>query len=580
MFRRSAILLTIGLTLLISACPGKQENPTVPTTPGSTTPAAERAPIIDAFDYSPKAAIGKSDLLTFTLVAKDPGGKPLQLNWTSTKGQLTSNSGATVAWKPVKADGSLDAGTATIMVVASNGTQTTTGSVTIQIADDGKATITTPPIIIQQTIVNGVSTPVVVGTASGAGGEVVRTDGAGTKPGGTGTTGGQTGSGSDTGSTANGSDSVSGGLQAIKTSYSGTVVTLAGGSSSGYLDGPAASAGFSRPSGIAIDSKGNIFVADFDNNVIRKINPSLSPLDAKFVTTFAGKQEVSADFNDGVGDAARFKYPGELTIDSSDNIYLVDRSNYSIRKISPNATVTTLAGSPVRQGYTDGPKSKASFYFNNTSGIAVDTAGNVYVCTTYYGSDTRIRRIDPSGNVVTLAGGASVSNSDNTSTLKDGTGPAVAFNKVTDLVMNGNRLQIVDHIGDSSIRDQYNVSITDRVKLRELDLTTGVVTTLSDIQMQYQSTSQDKTMPLVDSDTHIKRLTDGTMLFGSRNYGWLRKLDPTSTTTLTLAGLDSSSGDIDGAAKQARFNGTSGMALDAKGRIIFISGNKIKMYTP
>jgi hypothetical protein len=131
-------LLLIGLGL--AGCEVKLAN----SVPASATPSAaakNRQPIISAFDYSPKSGISKSDFVTFTLVANDPEGEALQYNWTATKGMLTANSGSTAAWRPTKTDGSIDPGLATVSVIVSDGTMTTTASVNIQISPTGDATV-------------------------------------------------------------------------------------------------------------------------------------------------------------------------------------------------------------------------------------------------------------------------------------------------------------------------------------------------------------------------------------------------------------------------------------------------------
>ncbi|MNS54214.1 hypothetical protein D3C72_869960 [compost metagenome] len=135
----SAAVLAV-VALATAGCP-------VVVVPGTDTPAnvaangANRAPIIAAFDHSPKSAVGKNDTITFTVVANDLEGDPLQFNWASTKGTLTANTGQVVGWKPTKADGSFEPGLTTVTVIVTDGRQTTTGSVNIQIDAEGKATV-------------------------------------------------------------------------------------------------------------------------------------------------------------------------------------------------------------------------------------------------------------------------------------------------------------------------------------------------------------------------------------------------------------------------------------------------------
>lgn len=132
---------TLAFALLAVATSGclidaSTTSPTQPTTPG-----ANRAPIISSFDYSPKTGVTKSDAISFTVVANDLEGDPLQYNWTSTKGTLSGNSGQTISWRPTRADGTIEPGLTTVNVVISDGRQTSVGSVNIQIDADGHATV-------------------------------------------------------------------------------------------------------------------------------------------------------------------------------------------------------------------------------------------------------------------------------------------------------------------------------------------------------------------------------------------------------------------------------------------------------
>src|ERR1043166_3677051 len=172
-----------------------------------------------------------------------------------------------------------------------------------------------------------------------------------------------------------------------------TFGTLAGlAGSFGSTDGTGSAARFVYPYGLATDSAGNVYVADGYNHTIRKITP------VGVVTTLAGLAG-SVGSADGTGSAARFNFPTGVATDSAGNVYVADTSNYTLRKITPAGVVTTLAGLAGSLGSADGTGSAARF--NNPYGVATDLAGNVYVADTF---NSTIRKITPAGVVTTLAG--------------------------------------------------------------------------------------------------------------------------------------------------------------------------------
>jgi sugar lactone lactonase YvrE len=197
-----------------------------------------------------------------------------------------------------------------------------------------------------------------------------------------------------------------------KITPAGVVTTLAG-LSSGSADGTGTAAGFYFPVGIVLDAFGNLYVADTDNCTIRKITP------AGVVTTLAGKAGVAGSA-DGTGTAARFSFPFGITIDKSGNLYVADNGNATIRKITPFGVVTTLAGQAGVPGSADGTGTAARF--NLPRGIAADASGNLYVTEATSGpSNNTIRKITPAGVVTTLAGKAGNFGS------KDGRGAVARF---------------------------------------------------------------------------------------------------------------------------------------------------------
>lgn len=146
----------------------------------------------------------------------------------------------------------------------------------------------------------------------------------------------------------------------------GVVSTVAGTGVAGYADGAAATAQFNQPRGVAVSASGDLYVSDAYNQRIRKIS-------AGMVTTVAGTGVVGSA--DGVGTAAQFSYPEGLAVDNTGTLYVVDSNNSRIRKVAVDGTVTTLAGSSA--GFADGTGTAARF--NYPRGIVIDRSNNLYI---------------------------------------------------------------------------------------------------------------------------------------------------------------------------------------------------------
>jgi TolB-like protein/sugar lactone lactonase YvrE len=195
---------------------------------------------------------------------------------------------------------------------------------------------------------------------------------------------------------------------AIRKITAGRVVSTFAGQmgQEGHADGPAGSAKFKFPTGLATDPAGNVYVADIGNHVVRKITPD------GMVSTLAG---VPGEFgnNDGAGTSARFNQVHGVAADRFGNVYAADFGNHTVRKITPDGMVTTLAGHAGNPGSNDGPGTEARFCAPYS--VAVDPAGNVYVADT---SNHTIRKIATDGTVSTIAGLAgNVGNADGVGTL-------------------------------------------------------------------------------------------------------------------------------------------------------------------
>jgi gliding motility-associated-like protein len=210
-----------------------------------------------------------------------------------------------------------------------------------------------------------------------------------------------------------------------KITPTGIVSTFAGSGTLGLQNGSIATAQFSGPAGLVFDSSENLYVADRNNNVIRKITP------LGIVSTFAGSGAIGSA--DGDGNLASFNNPTNVAVDNADNIYVTDQNNNKIRKITPAGVVTTLAGSGT-QGRSDGVIGT----FNKPFGLVVDPVGMVYVADEF---NHLIRRISPAGYVSVIAGSGTIGST-------NGIATAASFNYPADLTLDGlGNLYVADAVG-------------------------------------------------------------------------------------------------------------------------------------
>ncbi|MGW8431232.1 NHL repeat-containing protein [Curtobacterium citreum] len=181
-----------------------------------------------------------------------------------------------------------------------------------------------------------------------------------------------------------------------KITPAGIVSTYAGvPGTAGYRDGPAAQAQFAGAYGLTTDREGNLYVADGDNRVVRKITTDGT------VSTIAGAPGSYGNV-DGPQGAGTLAAPRELAFDPNGNLIIVDKSN-KIRRLAPDGTLSTVAGDG-QANETDGRGSAASF--NTPTGLAVAADGTMYVSDTY---GCTIRRITPDGTVTTISGTPNIS---------------------------------------------------------------------------------------------------------------------------------------------------------------------------
>ena len=301
----------------------------------------------------------------------------------------------------------------------------------------------------------------------------------------------------------------------------------------GTADGSGADARFILPNGIATDVQGNVYVADTHGQTIRKISPDGT------VSTLAGRGATGGSA-DGVGVEARFELPGAVATDGAGNVYVADTSNHTIRKIAPSGVVNTLAGEAGVRGSADGPGTEARF--SSPEGIATDLLGNVYVADF---SNHTIRKITPPGVVSTIAGSAASFGS------RDGLGTDARFYFPAGVATDREGNVYVAGAGNSAIR-----KITPA----------GMVSTLAGLAGSPGSADGTGADARFDWPTGVAVDRVGNVYVADNHNHTIRKITPAGVVS-TLAGTAGSYGSADGAGARARFDHPHGVAVDSVGRV-------------
>jgi alpha-tubulin suppressor-like RCC1 family protein/sugar lactone lactonase YvrE len=317
-----------------------------------------------------------------------------------------------------------------------------------------------------------------------------------------------------------------------------TVQNHAGSGNYGSNDGAGLAADFKKPSAVALDSSGNLYIADTENHKIRKTTPD------GVVTTLAGSGSPGS--TDGIGAAAKFNNPCGVAVDATGNVYVADTDNHKIRKITPAGVVTTLAGSDT-YGYSDAGVG-TSAKFRQPMGITVDSSGNLYVADTF---NHRIRKASPSGQVSTVAGSGNKID-------RDGTGTGASFNYPIGIA--------VTSAGNLFVADSNNHKI-------RMITPANVVSTFAGTGSRGVNDGTGVGARFF-APTGLTIDNAGNLYVSEHNNHKIRKIS-TSGDVTTLAG-DGASGKLDGTGSTSRFNAPSGLAVNSSG-ILYIAdkGNNV-----
>jgi uncharacterized protein (TIGR03437 family) len=330
----------------------------------------------------------------------------------------------------------------------------------------------------------------------------------------------------------------------IRKVSNGVIATVVGNGTIGYGgdNGPAASAQLHDPSGVALDSAGNLYFADTDNNRIRKVSNGV-------ITTVAGDGGVNYNGESGPATSVSLLLPVGVAVDSAGNLYIADYNCLCIRKVS-NGVISPVAGGGTVLG-DNGPATSAQLGY--PEGVAVDSAGNLYISAGYPDSmpywqyrltdDNRIRKVS-NGVITTVAGGGAV--------IGDN-GPAASA-----------QLSFPEGVAVDSTGDLY---IADKVDSRVREVSNGVITTVAGTGTYgYSGDNGPATSAQLNYPSSVAADSAGNLYIADAGNNRIRKVSNGVITTVAGNGTGAYFGD-NGSAASAGLNNPQGVAVDAAGNL-------------
>ncbi|HQX90415.1 MAG TPA: hypothetical protein PKY03_08465 [Moraxellaceae bacterium] len=324
-----------------------------------------------------------------------------------------------------------------------------------------------------------------------------------------------------------------------KITPSGKVFTLAGtANASGHKDGMGISALFNKPSGLALDTSGNLYVADPGNNAIRKITP------AGVVSTVAGGMTLQGIANGDVS-VGRFMYPQSVGVDAAGNVYVADTQNDCLRKITSGGIISTFSGACTGFGPAaepiDGTSTTARF--NDLGHILMKADGSMYVTDSH-----SIRHVSTNGAVTTIAGSPGQNGS------ADGVGSLARFMRPQGMALSGNTLVVAD---------------PGNQKIRQVNLLTHAVTTIAGTG--YSGSANGAALSATFNNPTGVAFSGTDILIADYFNPRILKLAAGQVTT--IGGSLTLKGAIDGTGTSARFDLLGGVVIGSDGALFVLDKN-------
>jgi sugar lactone lactonase YvrE len=302
-----------------------------------------------------------------------------------------------------------------------------------------------------------------------------------------------------------------------KIDTNGIISTIAGTGTAGFLgDGQAAvAAELNAPAAVAIDDSGNVYIADTNNNRVRKIdtNGIISTIAGTGAPGFPGEGEAAA--------SAELNAPTGVAVDRSGNVYIADYRNHKIKKVDPNGLISTIAGTGTAGPLGDGGPSKDAELFNPYS-VAIDKAGNLYIADQ---NNYKIRKIDTNGLISTIAG------VDSGGVSADGIAALTA------------RLQYPSGVAVDSSGNVY-IAETNYQKIRKVD-TNGIITTVAGTGTAgFKGDGASAVNAQFSSPLRVAVDSSGSLYVADFFNSRIRKITSAVSSDAALSGLTISSGTL------------------------------------